>query len=420
MIALVDCNNFFASCERLFRPDLASKPVAVLSSNDGCVVARSNEVKELDIPMGVPHFKVKDVFKRNNVQLFSSNFALYSNISQRVISELECYSPQLEVYSIDEAFMDLAELPIQDYRVWGSELKGAVQSNVGMPVSVGVAPTKTLAKLASDWAKKHDGVCLLDPKQSDYEQILKGSDVIDIWGVGRQHARKLKSAGVHSAWQLIQTDGQWLASIMGINGSRLYGELRGMMEYPLERVKKPQQSMVASRSFGDAVTSLHELETAVASFTARAAVRLRKFDQLTEVFGVFVRYRGGDNHAQYQTLSVHMMPPTNDTSELTEAAMRLTKALFTEGLRYKKAGVFAYQLSPASHEQISLLDDKSTASRERQKQLMKTVDSINTRFGGSTMQLASIDHTAQHWHGKHESQSPAYTTSWSQLPVVSS
>lgn len=420
MIALVDCNNFFVSCERLFRPDLLNKPVAVLSSNDGCVVARSNEVKALSVPMGVPHFQVRDLFMRNNVTLFSSNFALYSNISQRILAELANFSPRLEVYSIDEAFMDLDILSIKDYESWAKKLGNSIQKNVGVPVSVGIAPTKTLAKLASDWSKKHSGVCLLDPKSAPerYDTVLQGSDIQAVWGIGRQLAKRMLAAGVRTPWHLIHASRSWLETTVGINGERIYDELKGAAHYGFEDERKPQKSIMASRSFGRAVGTRYELENAVASFTAQAAARLRRFEQATELFGVYVRGVDNEGFAYNQSASVRMLPSTNDTSELTEAALRLLDRIHRDEIRYKKAGVFAYQLNNAHLQQSSLIENKSPEDRESQKQLMRAIDSINKRFGGNTMQLATVDTKVQSWHGKHELRSPAYTTSWYQLPKV--
>lgn len=420
MIALVDCNNFFASCERLFRPELAHQPVAVLSNNDGCVVARSNEVKALGVPMGVPLFKVRDIMKRNNVKLFSSNFALYSNISQRVLAELTAFSPRLEVYSIDEAFMDIAELAVKDYEQWGSGLKQAIQQNVGMPVSVGIAPTKTLAKLAAGWSKKHSGVCFLDPKLNgaQYQVVLQNSDIQAVWGIGRQTAKKLLASGVRTPWQFIQVSRRWLKSTLGVNGERMYDELRGTQHFEFEDVKHPQKSIIASRSFGQAVQTQYELENALASFTAQAAARLRRFEQVTELFGVYLRGVDREGASHNKVLSVRMMPPTNDTSELTEAALTLSTQLFSEDVRYKKAGVFAYQLTGDAPVQRSLLDAKTVDERNRRKRLMEAMDEINHKFGAGSVQLASINTKLQRWHGKHELRSPAYTTSWLDLPLV--
>lgn len=421
MIALVDCNNFFVSCERLFRPDLLNKPVAVLSSNDGCVVARSNEVKALGVPMGVPYFQVRDIFIRNKVTLFSSNFALYSNISQRILAELANFSPRLEVYSIDEAFMDLDTLSIGDYTSWAKELSNSIHRNVGVPVSVGIAPTKTLAKLASDWSKKHSGVCLLDPKnaQECYDAVLQGSDIQAVWGIGRQLAKRMLAAGVRTPWHLVHTSRSWHEATIGVNGERIYDELRGVAHYELEDERKPQKSMMVSRSFGRSVGTQHELENAVASFTAQAAARLRRFEQETELFGVYVRGVDREGFIYNQSASVRMLPSTNDTSELTEAALRLLDRVYEDEVRYKKAGVFAYQLSGDHLRQSSLIDSKSSEDRESQKQLMRAIDAINKRFGGNTVQLATIDTRVQSWHGKHQLKSPAYTTSWRQLPRIS-
>ncbi len=421
MIALVDCNNFFASCERLFRPELANKPVAVLSNNDGCIVARSNEVKALGIPMGAPHFQVRDILEKNKVTLFSSNFALYSNISQRILEELRAFSPRLEVYSIDEAFMDLSQLPIQHYDEWGTMLKKRVQKHIGIPVSVGIAPTKTLAKLASDWSKRHEGVCLLNPKLSSktYQEVLKSSDVSDIWGIGRVLSRKIHAAGIHSAWQLSQTSEHWLHDMMGVNGLRLHKELNGVPVHTFEDEKKPQKSILASRSFGHHVRSQYELESAVASFAAQAAARLRKFSQTAELFGVFLRYKNEEGQNSYLNGAVRMMPCSNDTAELTSTALNILNTLYLPEVVYKKAGVYAYNLSPARREQQALFDKKTEDERAKQKRLMRSIDAINARFGASKIQLATIDPKYRAWPGKKNLMSPTYTTSWSELPRVS-
>ena len=420
MIALVDCNNFFASCERLFRPDLASKPVLVLSNNDGCVVARSNEVKALGIPMGAPYFMVKDIIAKHNVTLFSSNFPLYSNISQRILNVLETVSPHLEVYSIDEAFLELSELRITDYEEWGRGLRERVLKNIGMPVSVGVAPTKTLAKLASEWAKQHGGVCVLDGVQDrvKYEEILRATEVSDIWGVGRQTARKLIAAGIHNTGQLLGVSQDWLHGVMGVNGVRLHAELSGTRAYGLEDGKKPPKSVIASRSFGRSTTSIHQLESAVATFAAQASARLRKFNQVTEVFGVYLRYADEDNRTKHSALSMRMLPASNNTSELTIAALQLLEKQYVEGVRYKKAGVFAYHLSSAEAYQSSLFETKSEDRRQKDKNLMRTIDMLNARFGKDTINLATVNPALRQWHAKKELLSPAYTTSWSQLPKV--
>lgn len=420
MIALVDCNNFFVSCERLFRPDLAEVPVAVLSNNDGCVVARSNEVKALGVPMGVPHFQVREIFQKNNVTLFSSNFGLYSNISQRIIDQLRHFSPQIEVYSIDEAFMGIDALNIKDYKKWARDIKLTIAKNVGMPVSVGIAPTKTLAKLASEYAKKHSDVCVIDPNDNrlSYKKILQTTPVSDVWGIGRQLSKKLVSAGVRDAWTLTQVSEQWLHQQMGVNGNRLQKELKGEAVYQLEDKKKPQKSVIASRSFGHTVSNQYELDVSIASFATQAAVRLRKFNQVTGLFGVYLRYRDTEGVTKSQSAVMELAPHTNDTSELVEAALTLLNSLYLPEVAYKKSGVFAYHLSSNDRVQQSLIDTKIPLQRAKKQKLMKAIDDINARFGSSTVHVGTIDARKTQWQGKRELVSPAYTTSWSQLPKV--
>lgn len=420
MIALIDCNNFFVSCERLFRPDLIGKPVAVLSSNDGCVVARSNEVKDLGVPMGVPYFKVRDVFTEHNAHIFSSNFALYSTISQRIIHELRQFSPRVEIYSVDEAFLDLSQLHITDYQKWGQALKRKIEKHIGMPVSVGIAPSKTLAKLASEYTKRAEGVCFLDPSVDGnfYKKVLEKTTVGGIWGVGSQYTKRFQAAGIQSAWQLSQTSKQWLGVQMGVLGERLHDELHGVLRYPVEEEKKPQKSIIASRSFGHRVKNQHELEIAVASFASQTAARLRSFSQTTGLFGVYLRYRDEEGKSQHQSAAVEIHPQSNDTGELVQVAIALVDKLYLPEVSYKKAGVFAYHLQSAERRQQQLFDKKTPKQRMRQEELMKAVDEINQRFGSFKIHIATIDERKKQWQVKKESMSPAYTTSWQQLPKV--
>ena len=422
MIALVDCNNFFASCERLFRPDLTDKPVLVLSNNDGCVVARSNEVRELGIPMGVPYFQIHDEVAKHNVRCFSSNFALYSNMSQRILGVLSSHTPQIEVYSIDEAFLELKDLPIEDFQKWGDDIRTEIKHNIGMPVSVGIAPTKTLAKLASAYAKKHKQTCVVDPTvdKKSYEEILSSTEVGSVWGVGRKISVKFKQAGIRTALQLAKTSEQWLHSQLGIIGSRMHQELNGVVAYPFDEEKNPQKTLMASRSFGHTINNPHELETAVASFASQAAFRLRKHEQLTTVFGLYLRFRTPDGSTKGQSAAVHISVPTNDTSELVSAALQMMDQLYDPANGYKKAGVFANHLSSSDIHQTDLFDTVSASDRDKRKDLMNAMDSINQRFGSETVHVGSIDPSARRWHARKERISPAYTTDWSQLPLVHS
>jgi len=420
MIALVDCNNFFASCERLFRPDLQDVPVLVLSNNDGCVVARSNEVKALGIPMGVPYFKVRDIVEQHHVRCFSSNFALYSDMSQRILGVLQRHSPNLEVYSIDEAFMELSQLPIQDFQGWGDELRREVQTDIGMPVSVGIAPTKTLAKLASSYAKKHNQTCVLDPQHNlkEYEKILSKTPVGHIWGVGWRSTPKFTRVGVRTALQLARTSESWLHSQLGITGNRMLNELNGEVAYPFSDLKEPQKSIMASRSFGHTVKNLHELESAVASFASQAAFRLRGFEQTISSFGAYLRFRTPDGETKGQSAVSHFATPTNNTPELVQAALKLVQQLYDPTYGYKKAGVFGHHLQSANICQVDLFDALPPQLRSKQKLFMQAVDSINNRYGSETIHTAAIDPNTRKWHGKKQRMSPAYTTDWSQLPLV--
>ncbi len=420
MIALVDCNNFFASCERLFRPDLKDVPVLVLSNNDGCVVARSNEVKALDIPMGVPYFQIREIVEKNNVKCFSSNFALYSNMSQRILGVLERHAPQIEVYSIDEAFMELSNLPKQDFQIWGDDLRHEIQKDIGMPVSVGIAPSKTLAKLASAYAKKHAQTCVLDPAHNlkEYEQILSETPVGHIWGVGRRLAPRFMRAGIRNALQLSKTNEVWIHSQLGIIGTRMLAELRGEVAYPFDEAKAPQKSLMASRSFGHTIKNTHELETAVASFASNAAFKLRKHEQQTASFGVYLRFRSPDGSTKSQSGYTTLTTPTNDTAELVSVALELMEKMYSPDYGYKKAGVFASHLSSANICQVDLFDSLSPELRTKRKNFMYAVDSINARYGSETIHIGTIDPKARRWHARKERMSPAYTTDWTQLPLL--
>lgn len=420
MIALVDCNNFFASCERLFRPDLKGEPVLVLSNNDGCVIARSDEVKALAVPMGVPYFKIRDTVAKNNVHCFSSNFALYSNMSQRILTVLQRHTPQIEVYSIDEAFMQLGSVSITDMQSWGDSLRDEIKREIGIPVSVGVAPTKLLAKLASAYAKKHQQTCIIDPKLDlvTYQRILSETDVGAVWGVGWQLAPRFRRAGIHTAWQLAQTSAAWLHSQHGITGKRMHDELNGHVGFAFDDTTEPQKSMMASRSFGHTITRMHELESAVASFASQAAYRLRRHSLTTGRFGLYLRYKDLEGQTKSQSASVRLSPATSDTSELVSVALNILRQLYDPLHGYKKAGVFAYNLASSLVSQVDLFDTLSPHERQRRGRLMTAIDSINQRFGAETMHIGVINPRDKAWHAKKERLSPAYTTDWSQLPLV--
>jgi len=421
VFALVDCNNFFVSCERLFRPDLINRPVLVLSNNDGCVVARSQEVRELGVPMGVPYFQIKDVVRCNNIQCFSSNFALYSDISQRIVSILGQYAADIEVYSIDEAFMDLANMPIENLQSWGDDLTRRVQRDIGMPVSVGIAPNKTLAKLASHYAKKQTKSCIIDPSNNhaNYTKILEDTDVDDIWGVGRSNSARLKSAGIKNALQLSGVSESWVHQVFGVNGVRVCSELNGKQVYSLEAHKPPQKSLMVSRSFGHTINNLYELETAVVNFASRAGYKLRRSNQQVSDFGIYLRFKTPDGETHNQMLSAKLSVASNDTPELAGESLRLLREAFSPDYGYKKAGVFANNLTSANLCQVNLLDKLSPKIRQKRTKLMEAMDNINQKYGNDTIHVGAMDTTKNSWHSQKKRISPAYTTDWLQLPKVS-
>lgn len=420
MIALVDCNNFFASCERLFRPDLAGKPVMVLSNNDGCVVARSQEVKDLGVPMAVPYFQVKDIVTENNVNCFSSNFALYSNISQRILTLLSTMAPHIEVYSIDEAFLDLSELPKQNLEQYGDKITAQVKQQIGMPVSVGIGSTKTLAKLAEVYAKRHRKTCVLDPETNpqEYQEILSSIPVGDIWGIGRRLASKLESFGIKNAKHFTEVSYNWLREQLGINGVRIKRELLGEMVYGLETVKAPQKSLLVSRSFGHSVSRLHELETVIGNFASRAAYQLRLHNQAAVNIGVYAYFRLPDG--QHKSASARLTLPvsSSDTSVLVKAALENLYKIYDSLHGYKKLGIFSDHLTSANICQLNILEPPNPGQDSKRQRLMTAVDEVNNRFGASSLRVATIDVRATRWKSLKKRMSPAYTTDWSQLPKV--
>jgi DNA polymerase V len=341
-------------------------------------------------------------------------------MSQRILGVLERHAPQIEVYSIDEAFMELSQLPKQDFQTWGDTLRTEIQTDIGMPVSVGIAPTKTLAKLASAYAKKHQMTCILDPQtdRSSYEQILESTPVGHIWGVGWRREPQFKQVGIRNAMQLAGVSEAWIHSKMGIIGIRMLRELRGEIAYPFEEEKVPQKTLMASRSFGHTVKNPHDLEAAVATFASQAAYRLRKHQQVTASFGIYLRYKTKDGETKGASAVSRLTTPTNNTTELVHVALQLMYELYDEEHGYKKAGVFANQLSSANICQVDLFDVVSLDLKDKQKSFMEAVDSINQRYGSETIHIGSINPNSTKWHALKKRMSPAYTTDWNQLPQL--
>lgn len=416
IFALIDCNNFYASCERVFNPALNGKPVVVLSNNDGCVIARSNEAKALGIKMGEPYFKRKALFHRQKVHVFSSNYALYGDLSHRIIEVLRQFEPEVEAYSIDEAFVSMPTSRHVDMGAYGHRIKDTIQKYVGIPVSIGFAPTKTLAKVANLFAKKNvfcNGVLDISGKQN-LDELLASVPVADVWGVGSRYSRLLKAHNIHTALELKEAHDTWIRRHMSVMGLRTVMELRGVSCIPLEGCPPARQSIICSRSFGEPVESLTGLKEAVASYVSQAAVKLRSQKSLAGCLDVFIttnRFR--TDQPQYsgnRTLPLPMS--TSDTSALIRCALKGLGELYRPGFQYKKAGVMLTGLTPQAYRQQSLFHPQPSNSP-----LMEAVDLINRKLGSNKIQWA-VAGLRKTWGLKQCHKSEAHTTNWNELPVV--
>lgn len=407
MLALADCNNFYASCERVFQPQLEGKPILVLSNNDGCVIARSNEAKALGIKMGVPVFQVKTLIEQHNIQLFSSNFTLYGDLSKRVMSTIQQEVKAMEVYSIDEAFMDFSGegTPLEK----GMALKQKVKQYTGIPISIGIAPTKTLCKVAGLIAKKHtsSGVFVLQSPKL-IQRALKWLPVEELWGVGRRHARMLKSVGILSAYDLCCADDSWIKRRLSVVGLRMVKELRGTPCFPLEQNASRKKNICTSRSFSKAITSLEELKEAVSNYTSNCAYKLRKQKSCATRISVFIHtnpFKPSDK--QYRGItSFTLDTPTNDTMELCRLALQGIEKIYRPNYRYKKGGVIVSDIVPQKEQQLSLFDH---INRQKQQSVMTTLDNINDKMGRDKVRLA-IQGNQGRWRMKREQLSPCYST----------
>jgi len=415
--ALVDCNAFYVSCERVFNPALAGRPVVVLSNNDGCIVARSAEAKALGIGMGQPAYQCAELLKRHGAAVFSSNYALYGDMSARVMDTLARFAPAMEVYSIDEAFLDLTGLP--EAGALARRMRDTVRRFTGIPVSVGLGPTKTLAKLANRLAKKDPALGgVLDLcGHGDLEGVLEGVDVEDVWGVGRRHAAWLRGLGVRSALDFSRLPRELVRRRMTVTGLHTLLELQGVSCLELEELPAPPRSVVASRSFGRPVTQAGEMREAVAFHAARAAERLRGKGVVAGHILVFVqtnRFIAGEpQYAASDTAAFAV--PTSATPEIIRLGQAVLERLFKPGLRYKKAGIMLFGLEPAASRRGSLLDSPREAARSRA--LMHVVDGINARHGRDALTFAASG-LGRPWRMRQDRRSPRYTTAWDEIPVV--
>jgi DNA polymerase V len=416
IFALVDCNNFYASCERVFNPKLEGKPIIVLSNNDGCVVARSNEAKALGIKMGVPAFEIKNLIKVHNVQVFSSNYTLYGDMSQRVMESLKEFSPEMEIYSIDEAFLNLTGFEHLDLSEYGRKIKKSIKQWTGIPVSVGIARTKTLAKLANRIAKKNpenQGIAnILDPKD-EFEALSKIA-VGDVWGIGSSFARLLESKGIRTALELRDADERWIKKKMGVVGLRTVLELRGISCLPLEDCRPTRKGMTVSRLFGKPIERLTELKEAMATYLSTAGEKLRRENLAANVLGVYVMTDRFKEPYYSRSTTIELPVATCDTQELIRYGLRAVEALYRHGLQFKKGGVMLTDLVESSHVQQNLFD---TSDRQRSMRLMQAMDKVNTAIGAETLRFAAAGINPQ-WKVLANHKSKRYTTCWDELVSV--
>lgn len=407
-VALVDCNNFFVSCERVFRPELIDRPVVVLSGNDGCVISRSQEAKALGVPMGVPFFEVRALAAAHGIVILSGNHELYGDLSRRVMMTLSEFSPEMEIYSIDEAFLTLPD--DRDLPALAVRLRETVRRWTGIPVSVGLAPTKVLAKLASERAKSAGGVFSL-LNAAERGRVLAATPVGDIWGIGKRLNERLCSHGLTTVDRLCAMPDRTLLQILGVGGLKLVWELRGTPCLVLEDCPAPKRTVTCSRSFGTAVGKEDSLLSAVASFTAQAAERMRRQDLRAGGLTVWTEWRD-EGRLRWDSRAADI-EPTADTRLLVARAKELAAPMFVEGRRYKKAGVTLLGLEAGLPAQREFFDD---GSAERARRLMKTVDGLNGAYGSETLKPAAALQNS--WRPRSNLRSPCWSTRWKDLPAA--
>lgn len=421
LIALVDCNNFYVSCERVFRPDLRDKPIAVLSNNDGCIVSRSQEVKNLGIKMAIPVYQIQHLIKRHKIQLFSSNYALYADMSSRVMQCLEGYTPQLEIYSIDESFLDLTDLCHGDTFAYGQQIKSSVYQITGIPVCVGMAPTKTLAKLANYAAKKWKKTAgVLDLSDSSRrKKLMQLVLVSEVWGIGRQTTKRLQLMGINTAYDLSIQAVESIQAQFSIVIARIVMELNGITCLSLDEIVPEKQQIVCSRSFKRRLTEYHQLADALICFCSRAAEKLRQQNSVSGSITIFIRTNPRNpNEPQYQrSIYTQLNQLTCDTRQIISTAKRLLKEIFKPGYRYQKCGIQLGHIQPASMpEQIDLFSSLANSRDDNSLELMTVIDQINQRFPNRiSVSTAKLN---RNWRSSVDFLSPSYTTDWNDLAVV--
>ena len=414
-IALIDCNSFYVSCERLFNPKIRKKPVVVLSNNDGCIISRSNEAKVLGIKMGEPYFKEKDIIVKNNVQVFSSNYSLYGDISRRVMRTLKRFNSDIEIYSIDEAFLDLSNFPDNEVKNIGHEIRNIVLKWTGIPTSIGIAKTKTLSKVANHIAKKKQSGVTSFIGIENIDSILEKVEINDVWGVGKQLTKFYHKSGIYNAKQLKNVSNTWIKKSSNVLSSRTAMELRGIPCIDLEATSSKRKSCVVSRSFGQRVENFQELKEAIASYSLNASEKIRSESLVTKSITVFIRTSPFQSRFGYYSNSKTIDFPiaTNNSIEIVKAAISSLETIFKNGYRYQKAGVMLSRLSDS-------VGGKNLFSSEKDKKinsLMKSIDNTNHRYGRSTLSLASAG-VHKRWNTRRQHYSKIDTVDFYCLPTI--
>ena len=420
-IALIDVNNFYVSCERVFNPALIGVPVVVLSNNDGCAVARSNEVKALGVPMGAPWFKYKDLSKQHGIVALSSNYALYADMSNRVMDVLKAYSPDQEVYSIDESFLDLTEFAKRDLVRYGQHMRKRILKWTGLPVCVGIGSTKTLAKLANHCAKKRpsfNSVCNFNTMLTEELDLILGElSVSEIWGVGRKLAPKLESLGYKTVLDLKRANPEALRQQFSVVMQKTIHELNNVVCIEIEEISPPKKQIVSSRSFGVKVEDFNSLAESITLYVSRAAEKLRRQHSFAGSLYVFIRTSAFKPEDPFYSngMTIAMPSPTDDTRQLVNVALWGLKKIYKSNFKYAKAGIMLSELVPAEGVQIDLFSQSQGSLKS--DELMATMDRINQKMGKASIKLASEGFNKP-WKMKQDSKSPCYTTKWEEIPAV--
>ena len=414
-IALIDCNSFYVSCERLFNPKIKNTPVVVLSNNDGCVISRSTEAKKLGIKMGEPYFKVKELVKKNNVQIFSSNYSLYGDLSRRVMKVLKGFSDKIEIYSIDEAFIDLSHIKDENIEDYGKKIRERVLKWTGIPTSVGISCTKTLSKVANHVAKKNKtGVIFL---KDNIDDVLKNFDISDIWGVGRQLSKLYIKNGINNAYKLKNISNSWVKKSTNVLGAKTVMELRGIPCINLETEETKRKSCCVSRSFGRKVESLNKLKESITTHCLNAAEKIRNDNQTTRSITVFIRTSPFDKNRKYysNSLTIDLPVATNNSLELVKVAIEGLKKIYKYGYFYQKAGVILSKLSEAGEKNLNLL---TPILENKSQTLMKAIDVTNAKYGRNVISVAQAG-INNSWKMRREHSSKIDTASFDSLPKIS-